>query len=50
MEQAGDLDVRMYVYPSIGKTGDFSRAKELMEEYSDGYVIMRDSKHMATES
>ena len=40
MEQAGDLDVRMYVYPSIGKTGDFSRAKELMEEYSDGYVIM----------
>ncbi len=40
MENAGDLDVRMYVYPSIGKTGDFTYAKELMDEYSDGYVIM----------
>ncbi len=40
MEKAGDLDVRMFVYPSIGKTGDFAEAKELMEEYSDGYVVM----------
>ena len=30
----------MFVYPSIGKTGDFTEAKELMKEYSDGYVVM----------
>lgn len=40
MEKAGELDVRMFVYPSIGKTGDFTEAKELMKEYSDGYVVM----------
>ena len=40
MERSGDLDVRMFVYPAIGKTGDFTRAKELMKEYGDGYVVM----------
>lgn len=40
MEEAGELDVRMFVYPAIGKDGDFSRARELMKEYSDGYVVM----------
>ena len=40
MEDDGALDVRMFVYPSIGKTGDFTRARELMEKYSQGYVIM----------
>lgn len=32
MEEAGELDVRMFVYPAIGKDGDFSRARELMKE------------------
>ena len=40
LEQAGKLNVRIYVYPSIGKTTNFSRAHELKKEYSDGYVVM----------
>lgn len=40
MEEAGELNVRLYVYPSIGKTTDFSVAKKLREEYNHGYVVM----------
>lgn len=40
LEQAGKLNVRIYVYPSIGKTTDFSKAHELQKQYSDGYVRM----------
>lgn len=40
MEKRNRLDVRVYIYPSIGKTTDFAEAHKLKEEYSDGYVIM----------
>ena len=40
LEAAGELKVRLYVYPSIGKTTDFSYAHELQKQYADGYVIM----------
>lgn len=40
MEQAGDLNLRIYIYPAIGKDGDFTLAHKLQEEYSDGLVVM----------
>ena len=40
MEQQGRLNVRMYVYPAIDNDLEFKRAKELREQYKDGYVIM----------
>lgn len=40
MEKKGKLNVRMYVYPAIDNDTTFARAKELREQYKDGYVIM----------
>lgn len=40
MEEKGNLDVRMYIYPAIDTDTTFAYAKELQAKYKDGYVVM----------
>lgn len=38
METNGDLPVRTYFFPAIGRTGDYSLQRQLRETYKDGKV------------
>ncbi len=40
MENKGNLNCRVYVYPAIGTDLSFKQAKELRDMYKDGYVVM----------